>query len=60
VLFNPEYDPDTYSVADGQMMADIAVARGRMPREEAETFTGPPSRQDAGERRDTARGPYRV
>src|SRR5215218_3637134 len=32
VLFNPEYDPDTYSVANGQIMADFAVTQGRMPR----------------------------
>jgi SAM-dependent methyltransferase len=33
VLFNPEYDPDTYSVANGQIMADFAVTQGRMRRE---------------------------
>jgi arsenite methyltransferase len=38
VLFNPEYDPDTYSVANGQIMADFAVAQGRMPREEAKAW----------------------
>jgi arsenite methyltransferase len=38
VLFNPEYDPDTYSVANGQIMADFAVVQGRMPREEAEAW----------------------
>jgi arsenite methyltransferase len=38
VLFNPEYDPNTYSVANGQIMADFAVAQGRMPREEAEAW----------------------
>jgi arsenite methyltransferase len=38
VLFNPEYDRDTYSVANGQIMADFAVAQGRMPREEAEAW----------------------
>jgi ubiquinone/menaquinone biosynthesis C-methylase UbiE len=38
VLFNPEYDPDTYSVANGQIMADFAVAQGRMSREEAEAW----------------------
>ena len=27
VLFNPGYDPDTYSVANGQIMADFAVAQ---------------------------------
>ncbi len=35
VLFNPEYDPDTYSVANGQIMADFAVAQGRMTPAEA-------------------------
>jgi SAM-dependent methyltransferase len=38
VLFNPEYDPDTYSIANGQIMADFAVAQGRMPREETEAW----------------------
>jgi arsenite methyltransferase len=38
VLFNPEYDPNTYSLANGQIMADFAVAQGRMPREEAEAW----------------------
>jgi arsenite methyltransferase len=38
VLFNPEYDPDTYSVANGQIMADFAVAQGRMLREQAEAW----------------------
>jgi SAM-dependent methyltransferase len=38
VLFNPEHDPDTYSVANGQIMADFAVAQGRMLREEAEAW----------------------
>jgi arsenite methyltransferase len=38
VLFNPEYDPDTYSVANGQIMADFAVAQGRMRREEADAW----------------------
>jgi arsenite methyltransferase len=42
VLFNPEYDPDTYSVANGQIMADFAVAQGRMPREEAEAWMRDP------------------
>jgi arsenite methyltransferase len=39
VLFNPEYDPDSYSVANGQIMADFAVTQGRMPPEEAEADT---------------------
>ncbi len=30
VLFNPEYDPNTFSVANGQIMADFAVAQHRM------------------------------
>jgi arsenite methyltransferase len=38
VLFNPEYSPDTYSVANGQIMADFAVTQGRMQREEAEAW----------------------
>jgi arsenite methyltransferase len=38
VLFNPEYDPDTYSVANGQIMADFAVTQGRMRREEADAW----------------------
>ena len=38
VLFNPEYDPDTYSVANGQIMADFAVTQGRMARGEAEAW----------------------
>jgi arsenite methyltransferase len=38
VLFNPEYDPDTYSVANGQIMADFAVAKGRIEQEEAEAW----------------------
>jgi arsenite methyltransferase len=38
VLFNPEYDPNTYSVANGQIMADFAVAQGRMSREDAEAW----------------------
>ena len=38
VLFKPEYDPNTYSVANGQIMADFAVSQGRIPREEAEAW----------------------
>ncbi len=38
VLFNPEYDPDTYSVANGQIMADFAVTQGRIQPEEAEAW----------------------
>jgi arsenite methyltransferase len=38
VLFSPEYDPDTYSIANGQIMADFAVAQGRLPREETEAW----------------------
>jgi hypothetical protein len=28
VLLNPDYSPDTYSVANGETMADFAVTRG--------------------------------
>src|SRR5512132_1029647 len=38
VLFNPEYHPNTFSVANGQIMADFAVARERMTRDEAEAW----------------------
>jgi arsenite methyltransferase len=38
VLFNPKYDADTYSVANGEIMADYAVGGGRMTREEAEAW----------------------
>jgi arsenite methyltransferase len=38
VLFNPEYDPDTFSLANGQIMADFAVARQKMTRDEAEAW----------------------
>ena len=38
VLFNPEYDPDTFSLANGQIMADFAVARQKVTRGEAEAW----------------------
>ena len=38
VLFNPEYDPDTFSVANGQIMVDFAVAQHAMTRDEAEAW----------------------
>jgi arsenite methyltransferase len=38
VLFNPEYDPNTFSVTNGQIMADFAVDRQRMTRDEAEAW----------------------
>jgi arsenite methyltransferase len=38
VLFNPEYDPDTFSVANGEIMADFAVARHAMTRDEAQSW----------------------
>ena len=38
VLFNPEYDPDTFSVANGEIMADFAVTRGQLTREEANAW----------------------
>jgi hypothetical protein len=37
-LFNPEYDPDTFSLANGQIMADFAVARQKVTRGEAEAW----------------------
>ncbi|HEV8650706.1 MAG TPA: methyltransferase domain-containing protein [Actinomycetes bacterium] len=39
VLLNPEYDPNTYSVANGEIMADFAVARGSLTRDEADAWT---------------------
>jgi arsenite methyltransferase len=38
VLLNPEYSPDTYSIANGEIMADFAVARGGLTREEADAW----------------------
>jgi ubiquinone/menaquinone biosynthesis C-methylase UbiE len=38
VLLNPEYDPDSYSVANGEIMADFAVALGGLTREEADAW----------------------
>jgi arsenite methyltransferase len=38
VLFNPEYDPDTYSVANGEIMADFAVAQHTMTRDDAKAW----------------------
>jgi arsenite methyltransferase len=38
VLLNSEYRPDTYSVANGEIMADFAVARGGLTREEANAW----------------------
>jgi arsenite methyltransferase len=38
VLFNPEYDPDTFSVANGEIMADFAVAQHAMTRDEAQSW----------------------
>lgn len=38
VLFNPEYDPNTFSVANGQIMADFAVAQHRMMRDDAQAW----------------------
>jgi arsenite methyltransferase len=39
VLLNPEYDPNTYSVANGEIMADFAVTRGRLTRDEVDAWT---------------------
>jgi arsenite methyltransferase len=38
VLLNPDYSPDTYSIANGEIMADFAVARGQLTREEANAW----------------------
>jgi len=38
VLFNPEYDPDTFSVANGEIMADFAVAHHAMTPDEAQSW----------------------
>jgi arsenite methyltransferase len=38
VLFNPEFDPNTYSVANGEIMADFAVARGSLTRDQADAW----------------------
>ena len=38
VLFNPEYDPDTFSVANGEIMVDFAVAHHAMMRAEAQSW----------------------
>jgi len=39
VLLNPEYDPNTYSVANGEIMTDFAVTQGRLTRDEADAWT---------------------
>jgi arsenite methyltransferase len=39
VLLNPEYDPNTYSIANGEIMADFAVTQGRLTRDEADAWT---------------------
>lgn len=38
VLFNPEYDPNTFSVANGQIMADFAVSQHRMTRDDVQAW----------------------
>ncbi len=38
VLFNPEYDPDTFSVANGEIMADVAVAQHVMTKDEVQPW----------------------
>jgi arsenite methyltransferase len=38
VLFNPEFDPDTFSVANGEIMADFAVAQHTMTRDDAQAW----------------------
>ena len=38
VLLNSDYSPDTYSIANGEIMADFAVTRGKLTREEANAW----------------------
>jgi arsenite methyltransferase len=38
VLFNPEYNPDTYSLTNGQIMADFVVGRQGLTREDVEAW----------------------
>jgi arsenite methyltransferase len=38
VLLNPEYDPDAYSVANSEIMADFVVAQGGLTREAADAW----------------------
>ena len=39
VLFNPEYDPDTYSVTNGRIMGDFVVGRRAITRDEVEAWS---------------------
>jgi arsenite methyltransferase len=39
VLFNPDYDPDTYSVTNGRIMADFVVGRQGITRDEVAAWT---------------------
>jgi hypothetical protein len=38
VLLNPEYDPNTYSVANADIMADSAVTQGSLTRDQADAW----------------------
>jgi arsenite methyltransferase len=38
VLLNPEYDPNTFSAANGKIMADFAVTRGGVTRDQADAW----------------------
>jgi SAM-dependent methyltransferase len=38
VLFNPQYDPDTFSVANGEIMADFAIAQHAMTPDDAQAW----------------------
>jgi arsenite methyltransferase len=38
VLFNPEYSPDTYSLANGQIVADFVVGQQGLTREDVEAW----------------------
>lgn len=39
VLFNPEYDPNTYSVSNGRIMGDFVIGRRGITRSEVEIWT---------------------
>jgi hypothetical protein len=38
VLFNPEYNPDTFSVANGEIMVGFAITQHVMTRDEARSW----------------------
>ena len=38
VLLNPEYNPNTYSVANSEIMTDFAVSQGNLSRDQADAW----------------------